>query len=112
MEHHRRIDIAAAGPHYQSFQGRHAHGGIDRVAVPDRARGGPRAQMEGHEVGSGLVQQPGDPLSQVPVADPVEAVASHPEVPPPPGGDRIPVGVGRERGEESSVEDSHPHRSG
>ena len=97
VEHHRRIDVAAPGSHDEPLQRRHTHGRVHRLPVPDRACRGSGAEMEGHQVGPGVAEQPGCSLRQVPVADPVEPVTPHPEVPPPALGHRR---TGR-RGEEA-----------
>ena len=48
-QQHARIELPAARPHRQPVQGREAHGGGHRPAVPDRAHGGARAEVRDHD---------------------------------------------------------------
>ena len=106
VEHHGRVDVAAAGAHDQPGQRGQAHRGVDAPAAVDGGRAGPVAQVQGDQcelldrAAEVLGRPPGDVLVRGAVEaeppDPV-AVGQRP-------GQRVPVGAGRHGPVERGVE--------
>ncbi len=75
---YRRVDIAAACPHHETFEGREPHRRVERTPIAYGAGGAPVAEVEGDEAGSCVCGafQLSPTLAHVPVRDAVESVAA------------------------------------
>jgi hypothetical protein len=102
----RGIDIARPGSHHEAFQGRQAHGGVDRSPVLDRGRRAAVPEVEGDENRT-LERNPGQldvAGNHRAIGEAVEAVASNAVLRGQLVGDGIAIGVLGHRGVKGRIE--------
>ena len=112
--HDGRVDGSATGSHHEAVQGCESHGGIHRHAMVDGAHRAPVAQMARDELQIlyGLVQKRRCALGDVAMGGAMGAVLADRVLLVQLVGQRVHVGLRRQRLEERRVEDGHHGHAG